>query len=324
LTDRFIMGEPENITSKLAVEPILRMHTLALIASEFCRSEETLLEFFSKTFYAFQYGEISLIEEKILGILENLVEWGFIVIKGRKLIATRLGKRVSELYIDPYTAHQFIESLKKTSKRKVTTLSFLQAVSHTVEMRPLLSVRQGEFPELNELIETKRNQFLQDIPEDWELEFDDFLKSLKTALMFEDWINEATEDQLLVKYRIAPGELRNRLGNADWLVYSMQEIALLLSYKEILKEIRKLRIRLNYGIRVELITLVKLKQIGRVRARKLFNAGLKSIDSLKKVPLESLSSIVGSKVAAVIKEQLGENAKLLKEEKQTTLRHRKP
>jgi len=320
LIDRFVMGEPESITSKLAVEPILRMHTLALIASEFCKSEKTLLEFFSKTFYAFQYGEISLIEERILNILENLVVWGFIVIKKGKLIATRLGKRVSELYIDPYTAHQFIEALKKISKRKITSLSFLQTISNTIEMRPLLSVRSGEFSELNETIINKENQFLQEIPDDWELEFDDFLKSVKTALMFEDWINESTEDQLLTKYRITPGELRGRLTNADWLVYSLQEIALLLGYKNILKEMRKLRIRLSYGIREELITLVKLKQVGRVRARKLFGAGLKSIDALKKVPLERLSSIVGPKVASTIKEQLGEKIEKNKEEKQITLK----
>ena len=320
LIDRFVMGEPESITSKLAVEPILRMHTLALIASEFCKSEKTLLEFISKTFYAFQYGEISLIEERILNILENLVVWGFIVIKKGKLIATRLGKRVSELYIDPYTAHQFIEALKKISKRKITSLSFLQTISNTIEMRPLLSVRSGEFSELNETIINKENQFLQEIPDDWELEFDDFLKSVKTALMFEDWINESTEDQLLTKYRITPGELRGRLTNADWLVYSLQEIALLLGYKNILKEMRKLRIRLSYGIREELITLVKLKQVGRVRARKLFGAGLKSIDALKKVPLERLSSIVGPKVASTIKEQLGEKIEKNKEEKQITLK----
>jgi helicase len=320
LVDRFVMGEPENITSKLAVEPILRMHTLALVASEFCKSEKTLLDFFSKTFYAFQYGEISLIEEKILNILENLAGWGFITIKKEKLIATRLGKRISDLYIDPYTAHQFVEALEKTSKRKTTTLSFLQTISNTVEMRPLLSVRTGEFSEMNELIATKENQFLQGIPEDWELEFDNFLKSVKTSLMFEDWINESTEDQLLTKYRVAPGELRGRLGIADWLVYSLQEIVLLLGYKEISKDIIKLRVRLDYGVREELIPLVRLKNIGRVRARKLWSANLKTLEDLRKIPLESLVLIVGRKTAHSVKEQLEGKVEKAKDEKQITLK----
>jgi len=39
LVERFILGEPEPITSKLASEPALRMHVLALIASDFCKKK---------------------------------------------------------------------------------------------------------------------------------------------------------------------------------------------------------------------------------------------------------------------------------------------
>lgn len=320
LVDRFIMGEPENISSKLAVESILRMHTLALIASEFCRSEKSLMDFFSRTFYAFQYGDISLVEEKIFNILEQLSEWGFITIKKERIVATRIGKRVSDLYIDPLTAHHFINSIKYSEKRNIQPFSFLQTISSIIEMKPLLSVRTGEFSEISELISARENQFLQKIPEEWDLDFDEFLKSIKTALMFESWIEESTEDQILAKYRVAPGELRNRLENADWLVYSLQELALLLGYKEILKNIRKLRVRLFYGIRGELIPLVRLKQVGRMRARKLWKSGLKSLEDLRKIPLESLSIIIGRKVATLIKEQLGEKAEKIKTEKQVTLK----
>jgi len=320
LVDHFIMGEPERIQSKLAIEPVLRMHTLSLIASEFCKSEKTLFEFFSKTFYAFQYGDLSLVEEKIFSILENLAEWELITIKSDRLIATRLGKRVSELYIDPLTAHYFVECLKNTEKRKLEPFSFLQCISNTSEMRPLLSVRSAEFSEIGELISKKESSFLHEVPEEWDLEFDDFLKSVKTTLMFEDWINEATEDKILVKYHVAPGELRNRLENADWLIYSLQELATLLKKQNILREIRKTRVRMMYGIKEELVPLVRLKSIGRVRARKLFNAGLKSISDLKKAPIEKLAQIVGVKNANSVKEQLEEKPKKLLQEKQTSLK----
>jgi helicase len=81
-------------------------------------------------------------------------------------------------------------------------------------------------------------------------------------------------------------------------------LALLLGYKELLKHIRKLRVRLEYGVKEELIPLVRLKQIGRIRARKLYNANLKTLSDLRKIPLESLSQIIGPKVAYSIKEQL--------------------
>ena len=322
LTERFIHGEPEHITSKLAVEPILRMHTLALIASEFCKSEKSLLEFFSKTFYSFHYGNIYLVEEKLLDILNMLVEWKFIQTKGGKLIATRIGKRTSELYIDPLTAHNFTTALIKAAKLKsAKTLSYTHLISNTREIQPYLSVRVGEVQEIEKFVLENENAFLQNIPEQYDLEFEDFFKSVKTTLLLESWIDENTEDQILTKFRVAPGELRNRLETADWLIYSVQELALLLGYKEILKDIRKLRVRMRYGIKEELLPLVKLRDIGRVRARILYRSGLTSLEKLREIPYNSLSSVIGAKVAKSIKDQL-EGKKEAKEEieRQITLK----
>ncbi|MFH2028236.1 MAG: helicase-related protein, partial [Nanoarchaeota archaeon] len=78
LVDRYINGEPEEIYSKLAVEPVLRMYVLSLIASEFVNEKKELFDFFSKTFFAHQFEDlekINLLIEKILGLLE---EWEFI------------------------------------------------------------------------------------------------------------------------------------------------------------------------------------------------------------------------------------------------------
>ena len=304
LIEHFIMGEPEEIQSKLAAEPAIRMHALALIATQFCNSEKSLLEFFSKTFFAYQYGNISLIEEKIFEILEMLEEWNFIKRKKEKIFPTVIGKRVSELYIDPLTAFNFINGLNRAKKAKAEPFSFLQLICNTLEMKPLLSIRTGEFSELNEIIAKREEVFLQEIPSEWDLEFDEFLRSVKTALMFEEWINEASEDQILEKFKVTPGEFYGRREIADWLIYSLHEIALLLGYKDILKDIRKLRVRLEYGVKEELIPLVRIKGIGRIRARKLFSSGLTSLKRLREIPLESLSRIVGPKVALQIKKQL--------------------
>ncbi|MFH8132245.1 MAG: DEAD/DEAH box helicase, partial [Candidatus Aenigmatarchaeota archaeon] len=43
IIEYYIYGEAEEIQSKLAAEPALRMHTLALIANEFCKTEKSLL-----------------------------------------------------------------------------------------------------------------------------------------------------------------------------------------------------------------------------------------------------------------------------------------
>ncbi len=317
LTDKYILGETEEIRSKLAFDPVLRMQTLALIASGFVKNEDALMKFFEKTFFAYQYGDASEINSKLEEILEMLVKFEFIARQEEKLIPTRIGKRVSELYIDPFTAHHIIECLGMAMKAKTDTFSYLHMITNTLEMRPLLSVGNKDFEEINGVIATKK--FLQKVPQDWDLEFDEFLKSVKTTMIFQGWTDESTEDQLMTKFRVAPGELWTRLSNADWLLYASQELALLLGYKSLLNDLRKTRVRVKYGIKEELLPLVRLEQIGRVRARKLFNAGLKTISDLKKIPLSSLERIVGPKVAAVIKKQLGEKIELIKEEKQKTL-----
>jgi len=317
LTDKYILGEPEEIHSKLAFDPVLRMHTLALIASGFVKNEDSLMKFFEKTFFAYQYGDVSEINEKLESILEMLVKFEFITREDGKVTPTRIGKRVSELYIDPFTAHHFIECLGRAMRVKPEMFSYLHMITNTLEMKPFLSVANKDFEEINNIISTKK--FLQKVPQDWDLNFDEFLKSVKSTLMFQGWIDEQTEDQILVKFRVAPGELWTRLSNADWLLYASQELALLLGYKKLLNDLRKVRVRMKYGAKEELIPLIRLEQIGRIRGRRLYNAGLKTISDLKKIPLSSLERIVGPKVAAIIKKQLGEKAELIKDEKQITL-----
>jgi helicase len=316
LIERYILGEPERITSKLAVEPILRVHTLALIASGFCKTEENLMNFFSKTFYAYQFQDIERIKEKVCKIIRELIDWGFVLQKKKKIEATRIGKRVSELYIDPLTANSFTKGLRRKKKPKL--FGVLQLISNSVEMKPLPSVRSKEFDELNEVIAEREDCFIQRIPSDWDLEFDDFLRSVKMALIFENWINETTEDDILTKFKMAPGELRSRLEIADWLLYSLHELAILLRCKNILKDLKKLRVRIHYGVKEELLPLVKLKNIGRIRARKLWLNGIRSLRDLRKVPLERLRLMVGPNIAKMIKDQL--KGKKVKEKKILTLK----
>ncbi|OYT42077.1 MAG: hypothetical protein B6U78_02250 [Candidatus Aenigmarchaeota archaeon ex4484_224] len=312
LEDRYIFGEPERIRSKLASEPALRMHTLGLISTNICNSLESLMNFFEKTFFAYQFGNLFLIEEKIEEIIEDLKDWDFVKERKGILIATRLGKRISELYLDPLSAHRFVDGLKNWNKRKITEFSFLQLASYSREMIPFLSLRSGEFFEYSEELEKRKEEILVDIPEEWEDEYEEFLSAFKLAKMFEDWINEKTEDEILDKYKVTPGELWNRLQIMDWLLYSLEEIALILKIKEVLKVIRKTRVRVEYGVKEELLPLVKIKGIGRIRARKLFNSKIKSISDLRKVPLESLAKIVGPKIAKKIKDQV-EGRKEVKE-----------
>ncbi|MEM2874366.1 MAG: helicase-related protein, partial [Candidatus Nanoarchaeia archaeon] len=302
LYNRFVLGEPEQIQSKLAVEPVLRMHTLALIATNAVSSREELENFFAATFWGYQYKDIGLIKEKLLKIVKQLIKWNFIFETVNGLEATTIGKRISELYIDPSTAHEFIKAIQQNSANE---FGLLQLISYSSELSPQLRVKKREYDFIMNELATRESKLMMPLPKEWDLEYEDFLDSVKTALAFEDWCNEIGEDWLYKKYSVTPGELHSKREIADWLLYAIGELARLIGKSEVSSMCRKLRIRMYYGVKEELLHLIKLKGIGRARARKLFQAGYKTIADLGKADTKQLAMVLGSiKLAESIKQQL--------------------
>ena len=83
-----------------------------------------------------------------------------------------------------------------------------------------------------------------------------------------------------------------------------------------LSSIGKLRVRVEYGVRAELLPLLQLKGIGRIRARKMFENKVKTLADVRSADLSTLSQILGSgKIAADIKQQLGGKVEIVKEGK---------
>lgn len=302
----YVEGEPEEILSKLAVEPVLRTYVLSLVATEYANTKDELIKFFKKTFYAHQFKDIKKLQSIIERILKNLEEWDFITLSKDFLEATRLGQRVSQLYLDPYTAHYLITCLKRAKSKMLTEFSFLQIVSYTLELRPLLRVRVREYELIEEKIAEYQGNILSLEPSMFEPEYEEFLKSIKTALFFLEWINEKDEELLLEEYNIRPGETRAKLELADWLLYSSEELCKLTKMHGLIKEIEKIRIRLKYGAKAELLPLLRLRNIGRARARKLFNNKVKSLEDVKKADVTQLKQLIGQQTALSIKKQVGQ------------------
>lgn len=307
--DRYINGDVEDIQSKLAVEPVLRMYLLSLIASEFVNTEKEIFDFFNDTFFAYQYEDMGRLENKIERILELLEDYKFIYFKDNKYNATLIGKRISELYLDPETGFYLIRCIKDCIK-ETKEIALLQAVCNTLEMKPLLNVRKSEEDIMENELAKVEHLLLKTSDEGFE---DEFLSSFKTALMFNSWINERTEEDILEIFGTRPGELNSKLQDVDWLLYSFEQLAVLSDKKEILSNIARLRIRLKYGVKEELLPLVKLRGIGRVRGRRLFNRGIKDIKEIKKAEFNVLKEILGEKVANDLHKQ-SEEQKTIEQE----------
>ena len=317
IEERYVNGAPEDIYSKLAVEPVLRTYVLSLIAANFTATKKQLFDFFDRTFYAYQFKDLRRLHATINKVIDLLEEWEFIMgsgydfsnaneIKDEKLKPTLIGKRVAELYIDPLTANFIIACMRNASDKRLDTFSFLQMISHTLEIRPLLKVGIREYDKVQESLLEFSDFLLENEPSMYEPEYEDFLNSVKTSLMFNKWISEQDEEFLLEEYNIRPGELRAKLEIADWLLYAAEEISKLLHYKSLIKEIVKLRLRLRYGVKEELLPLVRLENIGRARARILFRNRIKDLKDAKNADLSTLTQLLGEKIALSVKKQLGQ------------------
>ena len=303
IKDRYILGEPENIQSKLAVEPVLRMHTLALIASKFCTSEEELFKFFDKTFYSHQYEGAESVQDKIKKVLKQLEDYEFL--KENTFGATKLGERVSELYIDPDSAHLILECLKKAEEKNTKAISYLFMLSRTSELQPRLNVKDKEWSDIETAMFDAEEYLLESVPAEWDVEYDVFIESMKTSLMMQSWIDETDEQEIMDEFNIAPGGIRAKTKNADWLLYASKELARMKNI-EIQDELEKTRIRLQHGIREELLKLVKYDQIGRVRARKLHDFGIETQEDIRETSFEKLKKLIGKKTAEKLKKQVGQ------------------
>ncbi|MFQ5974904.1 MAG: DEAD/DEAH box helicase [Candidatus Hydrothermarchaeales archaeon] len=305
LLDNFILAGPERIYSKLAVEATLRTHVLATIATGFANSYHGLLEFFSKTFFAYQQDPATL-ELVIVPIIEFLEGEGFIYEKEDRLVPTAFGKRTSELYIDPMTAVIMRNAVKRAQEKETSEISYLHAISRSLELGSLY-LRRKDYDFLNEEFSQSLPFLLFDSPEElyesWR--YEEFLAEFKTALFLNSWIEEESDEEILEKFNLGPGDIRTKVDISNWLLYSMSEIGRLFKLKK-LNEVRRLRERVRHGIKEELLEIISLKDVGRVRARGLFNAGFKSFDSLKKAEISDLSKVkgIGTKLATSIKDQL--------------------
>lgn len=327
LEEKYIYGEPEEIYSKLAVEPVLRTYVLSLVAGNFVRSREQIIEFFRGTFWAHQYKDMTRLEGIIDQMLALLVDFGFLVssadefasadeLDSVKYRATMIGKRVAELYLDPLTAHNFINSMKRVSNTITVPFSYLHMVSATPEIRPQLRVTMREYDHIMEQYAEYEGHLIVFEPSAFDAGYDDYLNSVKTALFFNDWIDEKDEEFLLETYNIRPGEIKVKLDLADWLLFSAAELAKLLEFRSIVTELNKLRMRVRYGVGEELLPLLKLKQIGRVRARALYRNGLRDIKAVRAAGAVKIGQIIRSrKIAENVMEQLGEKKAAVKKGK---------
>ncbi|WP_254279520.1 ATP-dependent DNA helicase [Haloarcula marina] len=310
LFERYVWADPEPVRSKLAAEPAMRTHILATVASGFARSRSGLLEFLEETLYASQTDETGRLERVVDNMLTYLERNGFLEIDGGELDATSLGHTVSSLYLDPMSAAEIIDGLRDWQRSAtaagadateqtgggfttaselaeqqaesadgdadpddISALGLYHLVSRTPDMYQLY-LRSGDREEYEMELYEREDELLGPTPSEFEDErFEDWLSALKTARLLEDWAEEVDEETITERYGVGPGDIRGKVETAEWLLGAAESLASEVD-SGAARAVSEARIRVEHGVREELVDLAGVRGVGRKRARRLYEAGI--------------------------------------------------
>jgi len=292
----YIKGEPEPIESKISDDKSLRTHVLSVIVTNPGIKKEEILDFFLQTLGGLQSRKSTL--KFAIDIALRFLSSQFLVIeKNSRYAATEFGKKTSMLYIDPLTATYFRDSIENVSKKGKHTLGFLFVITNSEEFFPKFSMRNKDFELASLMIENHKSELLEPISE---------YDCSRSLIALQSWVTESSETSLADTLGIESGDMHRMVETANWLTYCLREIAKHVERADLLEELENLRRRVVYGIREELLDLVKVKGIGRVRARVLFKHQIRTIDDLTKIPVNKLAEIdkIGLTLANNIKSEL--------------------
>ncbi len=292
--DRFLSAPPEPVVSRLAAEPALRQHLLALVASGAVDSEPALERFFEATFYGHTrpVRELDETVRKVRGMLESS---GFLE-AGPRLRATPFGSLTSELYLDPLSALLLRQALDR-APIGVRAFPLIAAVAATPDLPPMFLRRDEERTLLDRYLEEEAELLVKPEEEPLRLDLEVFLSGLKTASVLEAWTDERPIAEITERFGIGAGDLRGRVEDADWLLFAMTRLAQTFQ-RRLARPVDALALRVRYGVREELLDLVRLSGIGRVRGRALFAAGYPDRDALRSASLGRLSEVLRSSALA--------------------------
>ena len=208
--------------------------------------------------------------------------------------ATPFGETISRLYLNPVTGYLLRIGLRTAvriaagldDRRQLTPTGLIHLVTTTPDFLPMW-VKSSEANAIEDramAIGPERLLTSSDLAEvNSRQGLDVELGQIKALTVLESWINECTIRDIEKEHGAQPGDVRTRIDLADWLLYASRRM---LSSDEqanldqpdatafVSECIAEIQRRVRYGVRAELLGLVGIRGIGRVRAREMYHIGL--------------------------------------------------
>ena len=306
LFEKYIQADPEPVMSKLDNESALRIHILASIVGGYVHDVNSMFEFLSHTFLYHQRRGTNLLNT-IGHIFEFLQKEKFIEKSGYRFFATTFGALTSQLYIDPLTSMRLRDGIHATeSKKSFSAIGFLHLLICCPDA-PVLNVGKNDLENLQAFVEQFRNDFILTPENCADLEeLHDYLATIKTTWMLSQWMDEEKEDLICDQFNIGPGDIYRHVEDIQWLLYAAERFTTLFQKKGLSFQLENLRNRVQYGIKEELLSIIRLRGVGRIRGRLLYNNGFKKWDDFKHTSVDQLTKIpsIGKTLAKDIIEQV--------------------
>jgi helicase len=299
LFEWYIEAPPEEVHSKIAEPTALYTHILSLIASGFAKNRHELTSFMNRTFYVHEHRQGRLMQRAVDAALTFLVSSDMVVEIGEHLGSTEFGTLVSKLYIDPRSAAMIVSTLRE--REIYSDLGLLQVICSTPDM-PKLYVRNTDIAALSRMIDDHGEELWLTLPHDEEAA-EGYYRALKTAMLLSDWTDEISDTKICERYSVGPGDIYGMVESVTWLLHGSAELARMFA-SAFHTKVREYEICMKNGTRRELLPLIRLRGIGRVRARRLFNNGMTTPDEILALGIEEVTKLLGVGVAEQIFDQL--------------------
>ncbi|MCQ8894549.1 MAG: ATP-dependent DNA helicase [Methanolinea sp.] len=297
LQEFYINAQPEDVHSQCADESVLLTHVLSLVASGFARTYEGLLEFLDGTLYCYQHQGGRILETVTRRALQFLENAEMVTSLDGHLSATEYGHLVSLLYIDPRGAEMIVKTL--SSAREYSDMGLLHLVCSTPDMFTLY-ISNRDLYYLERFVLEHEDELWTPLSIGDE---EEFFRALKTALVLRDWGNEVPVETVCERYSIGTGDVHALVESSNWLLHASSRLAALYAPRYA-PAVRELEVCIKHGVRRELLPLVRIRNIGRVRARSLYANGITTPEELRSADPVKLASILGRGVAQSVVKQL--------------------
>ena len=293
LHEEYVEAPDEDVRSRCGEQGVLTAHILSLVATGYARSRDDMMAFLEKTLYAYQHTGKRALSRTLDDALTFLTEAEMVTDLSGMLHATEYGDLTSRLYIDPRSAEIITTALREEGE--LTDLALLQLLCMTPDMFTLY-VKKNDLGTIEKFFYEHEEEFRIEFSYD---EMEDFFRSLKTAMLLSDWTDELGDDTICTRYGVGPGDIYNAVQGIGWLLHASGRLARLVA-PEYQGAVEETTLRVRHGIRRELIPLVRVKGIGRVRARRLFTNGITGPEALAAADPSVVGRIVGGKTAESI------------------------